>query len=791
MDTAPDARCFEFGGFRLDAAQRRLFAPDGAAIELPSRAFDVLLFMVERPGGLLDKSELLKAVWPTTVVEESNLSQCIFALRRALGDNPAEPRFIATVPSRGYQFIARVKRGSIQSGDDASASIGGDGHAPISNSQRRRAWLIGGAAVLLAFLGFLLWQRASEPTSAVAAPAAPDDPAHSKTIAVLPFADLSPARDMEYFSDGLAEELVNNLTKERELKVISRRSALTFKGSTDDVRDIGAQLRVANILEGSVRKEGDRLRISARLSRTSDGFNLWSETYDRKLDDVLDIQGAIAHEVVAALVPVMGSRDPRKRSEVLTRNPDAYAGYLRGLYLTARQDDTDMERTCNEFRHATELDPQFALAYARLARCYELMAYRTAGNFEQLRSLAHQAVKRALDLDPTLADLYWMHWFNERRNTLLTERAHRVERALALDPGDAEAMVSLGFAYVRLGRREDAYRMFESAYFADPLWPSSIYPLALSSYEWKGDRRRFVELLAQAERIAPDSPTPSGFLADLALVEGRALDWDRLVARRVALGPRELPVQGWLSLDYANLGETEAALHHARMCQRINPQSAAGWYNVAHIHLFAGDIAAARPVVQEVMKRLPSDFLALRARAELQYFSGDCAGSIESFVLAYPELGQPPAALDLVSEVASATMLTFCVRTQGNAARAAELAHAFETQFAPPTTAGVYEGTRARMAAALGDRAALIANLRALAKTRSLKFAFSPHEPMIRPYLNDPEIKPLLAALEARRAEWRRVLPKSSLQVPVPGIDDQAARSREMPRLASDVVSLR
>ena len=771
MGTAADARSFEFGGFRLDAAKRCLFGTDGAPIPLPSRAFDVLLFMVERPGDLLDKAAILKAVWPTTVVEESNLSQCVFALRKGLGDTASEHRFIATVPGRGYQFVAQV---------NASAPIGdtppfpGDATPAAAGAMsggNRRVWLIAGAAlVLLASLGYLLWPReTAQPSSAAVSPLS--DPTELlKTIAVLPFADLSPAQDMEYLADGLAEELMSSLTKVGRLKVVGRRSAFTFKGRNEDVRVIGAQLKVASILEGSVRKDGERLRISAQLSRTADGFSLWSETYDRKLVDVLDIQASIARDVVAALDPMGRAKKNQSERANLTRNPDAYAAYLRGLHLF-RQEETDLPRSCNELKRAVTLDPQFAMAHARLARCYEFMAYRTAGNYEELKSLAHASVERALQLDPTLAELWWMHWFSERQNTLFVVTAARLERAVASDPDDAEAIFALGSVYRRLGRREDAYRMFERAYFADPLWPSSIYPLAQSSYSWKGDRQRFLDLIAQAERIAPDSPTPSDLLAQLAFIEGRALDWDRLVARQVELGPRELSMQGWLSLDYSNLGETKAALHHARMCQRINPRNAAGWYNVAHIHLFSGNVAAARPVVQEAMALFPSDFLALSARAELQYFTGDCAGSIESILLAQPWANQPPPALDVIWGVDWVPMLTYCQRKQGNATRAAELAQAFDIQIAPPTQPGEDDGLRARMAAAMGDRSALLTHLRALVKTKSMKFAFSVHEPMIQPYLNDPEIKPLLAALEARRAEWRRILPKASVRVPVPGID--------------------
>ncbi len=364
MSTAAEARIFEFGGFRLDVAQRQLLASDGTHIDLPSRAFDLLLYVVERPGELLDKSTLLKGVWPTTVVEESNLSQSIFALRRALGDTAHEHRFIVTVPGRGYQFVAPVRM-EFARGDEESTSD--PAPAPsISRFRERRGLWIASAIAALALVGlmtWLFWPHADAPDSRASVSAGIASP---QTIAILPFADLSPARDMEYFTDGMAEELMNSLARGGSLRVIGRGSAFAFKGTNQDARSIGEKLKVDSILEGSVRKSGERIRISARLVRTHDGFSLWSETYDRKLDDVLDIQSAIAGEVAAALSPVVHP----VTDEYQTRSPEAYNAYLRGIHFLRRWSAPGLLRARDELRRAVELDPQFALAHARLAEAY-------------------------------------------------------------------------------------------------------------------------------------------------------------------------------------------------------------------------------------------------------------------------------------------------------------------------------------------------------------------------------------------------------------------------------------
>ncbi len=219
MDNSVETRIFEFGGFHLDAAKRQLSGPDGV-VEVPSRAFDVLLYMVAHPGELLDKGRLLKAVWPDTVVEEGNLSQCIFALRRAFGDTATEPRFIATVPGRGYQFVAQVREAPPALAPPAIARPRSRGccYAGVAWRWRRAA----GRLPVLA----RSHTRQSHPMSLT-----PPAPA---SVAVLPFADLSPGKDMEYFADGIAEELMSSLSKVGGLDVIGRRSSFAFKGKGDD-----------------------------------------------------------------------------------------------------------------------------------------------------------------------------------------------------------------------------------------------------------------------------------------------------------------------------------------------------------------------------------------------------------------------------------------------------------------------------------------------------------------------------------------------------------------------------
>lgn len=649
--------------------------------------------------------------------------------------------------------------------------------------------------VLLVIAGTALWHFArphegqAEPKAGTTTPAAsadlppaielPDGPSLAvapKTIAILPFADLSPTHDMEYFTDGIAEELMNSLSRVSSLRVIGRRSAFAFKGTNDDARTIGELLKVDSILEGSVRKAGERIRISARLVRTQDGFSLWSENYDRKLNDVLDIQSSIAGEVAAALSPVInpaaGSHGSPAGAPV-TKSPEAYNAYLRGIYQGQRLTDSNFLRARDEFRHALEIDPQFALAHARLAEAYVRLARSSLGNVAETRMLAASSLKRAVELDPSIADLWWVRvWLGDDASTSLVTLANTLEGALTASPDNATVILLLAEYSLYLGRRAEALDLYERARSVDPLWTPAIYALANANYLYRGDRQRTLALLDEMESLASDDPGPANLRALMAFSEGRALDWDHWKAKAIELAPRDQPLHGYLSLDYGYLGMLDAAMYHARMCHVLNPQSAASAYTIAHVQLYSGKVDAARPVVRRAVAEHPKDFLAQLAQAQLQYFTGDCGGAIQSLELARPGYKQPAGSYPLMFNRDQAVVFVWCLRKQGDSTRAQDFARAFDLQMAPPITAGVMDGIQARMAAASGDRPALVQHLEALVRTNSMGFAFARHEPMIQPYLQDPRVKALLDTLDARRAEWRKLLPKSSMRVPIPGIND-------------------
>jgi len=418
---------YEFGAFLLDPTERTLSC-QGTPVSLTPKAFETLLCLVRSHGRTVTKDELLKQIWPGVFVEEVNLAVNISAIRKALGESPQECRFIATVPGRGYRFVAEVREisnhgkksaNSIAEIDHkhleiASAADGLAGgiesnhkHESPSGNRQFLGSLVSGSTPKLAAAALLLLLavpaglhlRRSQNRKVSASEAHP-------SIAVLPFADLSPAKDQGYFSDGLAEELITELAKVPGLKVAARSSAFQFEGRNEDVRTIGKKLGVTNILEGSVQRQGDRVRIRVDLTKADEGIELWSETYDRKVGEISSIQDEIAHAATSALqVRLLGTTTnlagPRGT------NQEAYESYLEGQYFFGRGDSKEnLDKALAYAAKAINVDPNYAPAWALRSRVLSFMADFSLTDMSEGYSQARQDAERAIVLDPNLAAGY-------------------------------------------------------------------------------------------------------------------------------------------------------------------------------------------------------------------------------------------------------------------------------------------------------------------------------------------------------------------------------------------------
>jgi serine/threonine protein kinase/Tfp pilus assembly protein PilF len=328
--------------------------------------------------------------------------------------------------------------------------------------------------VLAASYRFLYTKKpAPSPVAAAVAPAT------TPSIAVLPFADLSPQHNQEYFSDGLAEELLNSLAKIPGLHVAARTSAFAFKGKNEDLRTIGQKLNVTTVLEGSIRKEGQRVRISAQLINAASGFHLWSDTYDRKLDDIFAVQEEIANQVTTALkLTLIGE----KGSGIKTKNTEAYNAFLQGGYFKSRYTQRDLEKALEYYQEAIRLDPNFAAAWVKLAatrmdQTWE--GYIPGDDYHQAKS----EIQKALSLDPDLGEAHALmgsilssyEWQWSAADT-------SCKRALELEPGNANAVNEAAVLAETLGRSEEASRLFHRSVELDPLNEKAFYLLGVHEY---------------------------------------------------------------------------------------------------------------------------------------------------------------------------------------------------------------------------------------------------------------------------------------------------------------------
>jgi serine/threonine protein kinase/Flp pilus assembly protein TadD len=392
----------------------------------------------------------------------------------------------------------------------------------------------------------------------------PDPPQRGASVAVLPFVNMSSDQENEYFSDGLAEELINVLSKVEGLRVASRTSAFAFKGKNEDVRRIGEQLGVRTVLQGSVRKSGNRLRITAQLGNVADGYQLWSETYNRQLEDVFAIQEEIAQNIARALQVILTEKDKRALERPPTADVRAYDYYLRGRQLFHQLRRKSLELAVQMFRRAIELDPKYARAHAGLADCYSLLYTNWHADGDTLVQ-ADAASKKALELDAGLAEAHTARGFALSLGKRYDEAQQEFESAIKLDPNLFEAHYLYGRVCLACGRLAEAAQLF-----------------------------------GEASRVRPED-YQSLFLGASVLVGlGRKADGEAVYRRGVqvaenhlVLVPDDARALYLGAIAWSQLGDQERALDWARRALAIDPDEPMTLYNVACLYSVLGRVEEA------------------------------------------------------------------------------------------------------------------------------------------------------------------------------------------------------
>ncbi len=513
---------YEFGPFRLEVREHRLLR-GGRPIPLTGKAFDTLRVLIEHHGTLVSKCDLMNEVWPETTVEENNLDRNISAVRKALGQKPTGPQYIETVPRLGYRFVA---------------PLGAPPAEGVSDSPL--------------------------PASDISA------------IAVLPFADMSPERDQDYLCEGLAEELINALTQIDGLRVASRTASFQFRATGADIRSVGQHLGVGTLLEGSVRKMDDCLRVTVQLIEVNSGFHRWSQRFDRKLDDVFAIQDEIAESVVASL---RGNVLSGMEKQGLLRphtGAAAYEYYLRGRQHLPRMTEPDLQTSGAMFARAIEFDSSYAPAHAGLAIVHATL-YEWYGAKDEDLAKAESASQKALELAPDLADAHVARGFTLSLSRCYDQAALQFEQAIRINPHLFEAyyyFARTAFAHGDIERSAELFRLAARTRHEDFQSPMLLAQSLQILGKEADSREACHEGIHRAERMLALNPHDvralslgSGSLLDDGQTE-RAIEWSR---RSLELAPGDVGTLVNAACLHAQLGHKEKALE---LLERV---FACGW----------------------------------------------------------------------------------------------------------------------------------------------------------------------------------------------------------------------
>lgn len=576
-------RVFCFGSFRLDAEDRTV-RKNGENIPLSPKEFETLLILVEKGGHLVKKEDLIARVWPETFVADGSLTRNISVLRRVLGD-----KLIETLPKTGYRLTELVTVEISPVAEETVTEVRPAPSSPVTAGvwTKRISFLI--AVVILCAIAILL-SRILRHSKASAS-----SRANLVRIAVLPLVNMTGNENQEYLCDGLTEAMISELghLDPQELSVIARTSVMQYRSTTKTIPQIGHELSVDYILEGSVRGSGDRLRITTQLVRASDSSHLWTGIYDKDTKDILGLEQqvaiGIAEEIELKFKPFTHAGVQGESPD----NPEAYRNYLLGRYYLNKRNREGVIRAQEYFKKALEIEPAYARAYAGLADVHlqeavggirphldgyresEMAAtkaiqidsslaeaYSTLGLLSYIYrwdwASADQSFQRAISLDPNLALAHARYGYYLGATKRYDEAIREMQHAIDLDPLSINASQNFGYVYALAGRYDEAITQLHKALDLDPNNPATHGYLGLA-YEWKGDYPQSLDEFRTAQKVSGRLvPYAAGVAQVLALAgrtkEARVILNDLFVARK-----QEPVAAASFAQIYAALGDRDKA----------------------------------------------------------------------------------------------------------------------------------------------------------------------------------------------------------------------------------------
>jgi TolB-like protein/DNA-binding winged helix-turn-helix (wHTH) protein/Tfp pilus assembly protein PilF len=605
-------RILHFGVFEVDLKAGEL-RKHGLRLKLPEQPFQVLSVLLENPGEIVTREELRSRLWPgdTFVDFDHGLNNAVMRLREVLGDASENPRFVETIPRRGYRFIApvagsfppasstippEIANGHI-SPDPAKPQLADRLPAAVQSGTAGRQWppavrwvLVSVTSLLVCVLSTtVFYQYRRKSAGKIVAP-------QSKSLVVLPLENLSGDKDQEYFADGMTDDLIANLAKIRSLRVISRSTAMSYKGTHKPLSQIASELNVDAVVEGTVLRVGDRVRITAELVQVPTDRHLWADTYESQMGNILALQNRVSSAIVNEIRINLTPEDEERLAKNLAVAPEAYENYLKGRYYWNKRSDENLTRAIGYFEEATHQAPQYSLAYAGLSDCYAIISAEIFGTMSpaQAAPKAKAAALQALGIDPTLA---------EAETSLATVKfnydwdwngaAEGFTHAIQQNPSYATAYQRYSLYLMAMGRPEDSFGQIMKARELDPLSISINFSLGWrlymarqydraiqqlrntlemdSSYELphlvlglaygqKGDFALAIPELRKAVSLSHGTPLMVSALANAYARSGNKVEAEKLLAELVATSRKSYVSPYYFAIVHVGLGEDEKAI---------------------------------------------------------------------------------------------------------------------------------------------------------------------------------------------------------------------------------------
>jgi TolB-like protein/DNA-binding winged helix-turn-helix (wHTH) protein/Tfp pilus assembly protein PilF len=610
---------FEFGTFRLDPAERLLLSNE-APVPLPPKAFDALVILVRSRGRLLGKDDLLKAVWPDSVVEESNLTQHVSILRKALRDGDDGLKYIETVPRHGYRFVAEVREVAHAAPDapvPRGCSLAQPAAAPPVDQRRRLPTLVGVVAALVLavlFAALTMWNRQR---------GAGPEPLQS--LAVLPLHNLSGDPAQDYFSDGMTEALITDLAKIPGLKVISRTSIMQYRDSHKQLPTIARELGVDGIVEGSVLRSGDRVRITAQLVRGATDQHIWAESYERNVRDLLSLQDEVSHSIATQIQKQIAPAVSHRPATFAAADPQAREDYLKGRYFWNLRTEAGYRKAIEYFQSAVTADPLYSQAYAGLADAYALLGSLPDSTIrDAAMPKAREMALTALRLDDDLADAHASLAFVEMHYEWKFQDAEKeFKRAIDLDPNYSTTHHWYAYDLAAMDRMDEAVAEVKRARETDPISAIINTDVAEMLY-WA---RRYDDAMQQAKVTIEMEPN----FAHAHRVLERIYDEKHMYPEAIAEGERAVALSGedmWMLLDLATTYALAGHMGDMRdTLKRVSKASPGGVLpatgTTSELYAVLGDFDRAFEVMESQFRRREGGLILLNADPRFDVLKSD------------------------------------------------------------------------------------------------------------------------------------------------------------------------